>query len=367
MNLQEIKEGETKLKIPNREKYLSPEEAPVFYNPKMEKDRDLSVEVVKKFFSDKEKEELKALDALSATGARAIRYSKEVGINSIANDADPESVKIIEKNISINQEIEVEKRNEDANRLMTGKENFDFIDIDPFGSPAPFLDSAFKALKPKKSLLAVTATDLGALSGHYPKTCFRRYGIRCKENPWEHETGLRNLILAVQKIGAVNQFTVTPILCYWRQHYYRCFFEIRESKKGVNRKLKEAGYIGYCNNCGKRKYINLFEDIETECNCGSRLDIIGPTWLGYLGDEEFLDKLEMADPLLSRIKEESRIKNLHYDTHRISKLKEGKARKKSNYIDRLREKGYKAQETIFIGHGFRTNAPQKRIFEIDKE
>ncbi|MCU0373510.1 MAG: ATP-binding protein, partial [Ignavibacteria bacterium] len=41
---------------------------------------------------------------------------------------------------------------------------FDYIDIDPFGSPCPFLDAAIKRLS-RGGILAVTATDTSALAG----------------------------------------------------------------------------------------------------------------------------------------------------------------------------------------------------------
>ncbi len=369
MKIQKTQEGDIDLIIPNQNKYGEPEEAPVFYNPIMEKDRDLSAEVIYKFLKEMEEDkEPKILDALSATGVRGIRYSEKTGAKSIANDANPKAVQIIKKNIELNEDrdIEVEPREEDANRIMTGREKFEVVDIDPFGSPAPFLNNAFKSLNPRKSLLAVTATDLGALSGHYPKTCFRRYGIKTIENPWEHEIGLRNLITAVQKQGSIHRFTADPLLCYWRRHYYRGFFEVRESKSGINRNFEKTGYIGYCENCGERRKAKLFNKLNTKCSCGAELKVIGPTWIGYLGNDEFLEKIEFPDPLLSKIKRESAVKELHYDTHRLSRIKGGKARKKSHYIDELSKKGYKASETMFTGHGFRTNAPRKEVVELSK-
>ncbi len=365
MDLQEIKEGKTKLLIPSRDKYSSPEEAPVFYNPEMKTDRNISVEIVKKFFEDSETP--LGLDALSATGARAIRYGNEAKIRTIANDFNPKAVEIIDKNIELNEgEEKVESSHRDANSLMTDGKKFDFIDIDPFGSPSPFLGNAFKSIKPRKSLLAVTATDLGALSGHYPKACFRRYGLRSKGNPWEHEIGLRNLILAVQKIGAVNKFTVVPLFCYWKRHYYRCFFEVRESKRGINRNLDKAGYIGICEDCGRREKMNLIGKINCKCECGSKLKILGPTWLDYIGDEEFMEDINIPDPFFNKIKKEIKIKELHYNTHRLSRINGGKAKKKNYYIDKLSDLGYKAQETVFTGYGFRTNAPQERVIDLSK-
>ncbi len=360
MKIKEIKEGEIKLSIPDPEEYESPENAPVFYNPVMEKDRTLSTEILRNFFMDKKP---RVLDALSATGARAIRYEKEAGAEAVANDADPKAVKLIKENAKKN-EVEVQANESDANKLLTSGEKFDCVDLDPFGSPAPFLNNAFKGLEKRKSLLAVTATDLGALSGHYPKTCFRRYGTRCQVNPFNHEIGLRNLIYSVYKFGAVNEFTVDPILCYWRKHYYRCFFEVKRSKTGINRNMNSIGYLAWCENCGRRKKVGLFEDINNGCRCGSDMNIIGPTWLDYMGEDEFIDELEFHEPFFQTLRKEMKIKELHYDTHWMASKTSDTAKKKKECIKELEEDGYRANETIFTGHGFRTNAPQERVREI---
>ncbi len=360
MKTKEIKEGQIDLKIPDPEKYESPEEAPVFYNPKMKMDRTLSIEALKKFFPDKKP---KVLDGLSATGIRALRYSEETNAECIANDADPKAVKLIQENKKLNNS-DIETSNRDANQAMLSGEKFDYIDIDPFGSPAPFLNNVFKGATKRIALVGITATDLGALSGSYPKTCFRRYGTTCKRNPFEHEIGIRNLIYAFYKAGAVNEFTVDPLLCYWKSHYYRCFFEVKRSKTGINRNMDNVGYVNFCESCGKRRKTKLLKDLDKECSCGEEMTSLGPTWLGYLGDDEFLDKLDLYEPFLRKIRRELKIKEPYYNTHWMSSVTDSDLKKKEEYIQELENQGYKATETTFTGHGFKTNAPQEKVIEL---
>ena len=58
--------------------------------------------------------------------------------------------------------------------LMENHQKFDFIDIDPFGSPGKFLSSAFHAIK-DGGMIAVTATDLRHLCTSPPDSLMK-YG-----------------------------------------------------------------------------------------------------------------------------------------------------------------------------------------------
>ena len=64
--------------------------------------------------------------------------------------------------------------NKNLNVLLS-ENRFDYIDIDPFGSPVGFVDSAMRSIK-NGGVVACTATDTAALCGVYPRVCQRRYG-----------------------------------------------------------------------------------------------------------------------------------------------------------------------------------------------
>ena len=89
------------------------------------------------------------LEALSASGLRSIRYAKEIpGLSDIvANDFSKKAVESIERNVSANGVSDaVRASNEDAAALMYSRrkaeERFTIVDLDPYGSAAPFLDAA---------------------------------------------------------------------------------------------------------------------------------------------------------------------------------------------------------------------------------
>jgi len=102
------------------------------------------------------------------------------------------------KNKNFNEKISV--YNEDANLFFLNSTGFDYIDIDPFGTSNPYLDSAIKRIS-RNGILAVTNTDTAALSGTFPKTCMRKYWAMPKRDYMMHETGLRILIRKIQLIG----------------------------------------------------------------------------------------------------------------------------------------------------------------------
>ena len=102
-----VEEGKVKLRVPVTK---IPEQGLVFYNPEMVLNRDISVAVLQSYQKIRG-EKLSALDLLSATGIRALRYKKEVkSLNVVANDIDPKSVKMIKSNAKLSKtKIEISK------------------------------------------------------------------------------------------------------------------------------------------------------------------------------------------------------------------------------------------------------------------
>lgn len=97
---------------------------------------------------------VRVLEALSATGLRSIRYAQEISdIKTIlANDILPKAYESIANNIKFNglDSNRVQATNEDAVELMFNsrkpEDQFDVIDLDPYGAPTIFLDSAVQVL-----------------------------------------------------------------------------------------------------------------------------------------------------------------------------------------------------------------------------
>ena len=142
--------------------------------------RDISIAAIQQFINDRsssthktngnsDEQGVTILEALSATGLRSIRYAKELnGVKEIvANDISKRAVASIQRNVDANAVSNlVTPSHSDATMVMynhRSKDNrFDIVDLDPYGSPTPFLDGAVQSVE-EGGLLCVTATDLAVL------------------------------------------------------------------------------------------------------------------------------------------------------------------------------------------------------------
>ena len=150
------------------------------------------------------------LDALSASGLRAVRYAKEIPFATkiVANDLLPTAVEAIKLNIEHNGiSDKVIANTGDAIRYMCNRsgENvpgqpnhkFDVVDLDPYGTAAPFLDAAVQSLT-DGGLLCVTCTDAAVFASNgYPEKAFALYNGTTLKGPHSHEGGLRLILNAV--------------------------------------------------------------------------------------------------------------------------------------------------------------------------
>lgn len=73
------------------------------------------------------------------------------------------------------------------------KTKFDAIDLDPYGCPTTFLDSAVQCVT-DGGLLMITATDMAVLAGNSPETCYLKYGAISLRTKACHEMALRILL-----------------------------------------------------------------------------------------------------------------------------------------------------------------------------
>ncbi len=357
---------------------LEPEDEPttesdVFYNTEMMTNRDISVACLAAM-QDRFDKELDICDALAASGIRGLRYLDEIPeVNhAILNDMNPAAADNIRTNLELN-DIDTDRvtvTTADANLMLT--ENYrqiDYVDIDPFGSPVPYLDSAARALF-RESCLGVTATDLAPLFGSYRKVCERRYGSIPLKNTFSHETGLRILLKTVFETLSRYDYAFEPLLCQYERHYYRVFGRVRESKKSCNRARDNIGYLQFCRACGWRDFAALNELIQQCPHCEQSLFTAGPLWTGTFANEAFTSDVhdwlmdrnytDAAD-LVELVQNECSIQTPFYDTHELGSVMNTEAPRKQDLIDVLQEQGYRATETHFTPKGVRTDAPLETI------
>lgn len=132
-------------------------------------------------------------ECLSATGLRALRYAKELDQSKvrqvIANDMDAKAVDCILNNANSNK-VDMDKfqifQEECSKLLYSNMGKFEVIDLDPYGSAMPMIDSAIQGIK-NGGLICVTFTDMTVLCGNYPETTFYKYGTIPYKTPYCHE------------------------------------------------------------------------------------------------------------------------------------------------------------------------------------
>jgi len=406
-NFSIINEGSTKIYIHNIDKNAVPSKSmTVFYNSRMEINRDitnLSILVYNKLFN---KNSLGIVDPMAASGVSSIRMLKECkNIKRIfINDINPVAVKILHKNLSLNDldnhPAQIKISQKDANLLLNEiaqnsyrQSNYkvkkpNIISIDPFGTPNLYLDSAFKAIQSNNGLLCTTATDTPVLFGIRPKTCLRKYFSKSLHTDYCKEIGARILIHFISRIANVNKLGIIPLLTFYSSHFLRIFSITFKDKRKISKFFENYGYIIHCNNCGYRTTIknNILEVLHEcpVCKNNGKIDYAGPLWIGKIHDEKFIKELinfseqshfknkKRISKLLGLIQEEYKMPTSYYNIHKLCQnLKISMIPKLEILINKIKEKGYKCSRTHFDYLSFKSNLDNEGIkeclLELQKE
>lgn len=376
-NIKTINEGLTKIQFPEFDKISS--DAPVFYNPHMELNRDISI-LALQTFQKQESRDINICDLFGGSGIRGVRYKNEIdGVGQVfINDISETANEYERHNVKLNNLDDIEIFQHDASMfLRMHRGEFDVIDIDPFGTPSPFLDSAGYCSR-RNSLLCVTATDTSALCGTYKEPCIRKYNAKPYKSEYCHETGIRILAGFVALTLAKYSKAIEVKLSHSTEHYMRLYIEVKKGSKKSDECLKNIGYISHCKHCLYRQtnkgLATSTPDICPEC--GEKLIQAGPLWLGEIQNEEFISKmikeaenkkLNTKDNVLKLLNScliESKSPVTFYDVHKICKILKISAPKLDLVFDSLENEGFKAVKTHFNPLGIKTNAPIKKIKEI---
>ncbi len=346
MKFHQIVEGKTKIFVPKVKNTKGPgKKGGVFYNPVMEFNRDVSIMVLDAL------NKKNILDGLAGTGIRGVRIANESGGNVIINDVNPASYTIIKRNIKLNNLDNAFAENKNLNTLLS-KNRYDYIDIDPFGSPVLFIDSAMRSIK-KNGVLGITATDTATLCGIYPKTCLRRYFAQPLKTKYAKEIGLRILIGFCVREGLKYDRGLKPLIGYSADHYFRIYLQTEKGVKNANSCMEKIGYVLHNFKTGERKISK-----ETDKN----YSIAGPLWTGKLFDKTFLNKLEVKEyfgtkkriiKILGLWKDEANASALYYEVNNIAKMMKRDPVSMKNILKKL--KNYNTSRTHFSPTAFKTD------------
>jgi len=353
---------------------------PVFYNPRMRLNRDISVLLLSSYLESNTIESM--CEPLTGSGVRTLRYLNECAGDFSASlfDTNPAAVDMATKNI---KRLGFEKRANvvkgDAKVLLmteSREKRFDYVDVDPFGTPAPYLNAAIQSISPHGGLLALTATDMPVLCGAYPKVAMRRYGGFSIRAPFVHELALRLLQAIAFRIAGLNDYSMTPVAVLSTDHYVRTWVRIKADRKKSNRQADNLGVIRYCQGCMRTQTIPLkarHEESQFEHdikNCKGPVREAGPLWTGNLFDSKILQKthnlFEEEDAavyhkrvprILDEMVEENALMTYPYiDIHVLCDLYNLTPPKNKDVIEYLRNAGHKVARTHFKPTAIRTDA-----------
>jgi len=371
-----VREGGVAIRVPEDPGEGAGEE--VFYNPEQELNRDLTVAVLRSFRDrmarrGREGAVESYLDGMTATGIRAVRAAAD-GFDVTALDVDSAAVELARDNLRRN-DLAADVSRGDANVALHSN-YYDVVDLDPFGTPIPFADAAFRGTR---ELLCVTATDTAPLCGAHFEPGVRRYTTVPRNTEYHAEMGLRVLLSALARTGARYDVGVTPLLSHATRHYVRTYLALDRSASAANATVDELGYVYHCQDCLYREgESGLLADPPGDCpNCGGRRVVAaGPIWLGAIRDREFLE--EIAENVTAAMGEAGAARDLlgtlraeldeptHYDQHRLCEAWGRSAAPMDEFLGDLRTAGFEASRAHYGGTAFKTGATVEEIRDVTR-
>ena len=299
-------------------------------------------------------------------------------------------------------------------RTTVLEQGWHWVDIDPFGSPMPFLDTAIQSLA-KKAIIEISATDTAALSGSSKTALMRRYGARINPDNLAHDSGLRVLMACVARTAAKHGRVAKPLLSVWDSHHLRISVKISKSIERANQVEKNLGWrIKEPNE--KEVLASMEEGLTPRSSTDSlpmhcflplsypinRQDkrISGPLWIAPLGDSEVMANFTEEEVVtmctteyfkenpmnwserdfeiekrkivrcIKNIKNESEIiegEFLILTDDLASWRNVGSPPSPKKMVSKINEKGFKAALSNYPKPSFRTNAPWEVIIDVLEE
>ncbi|XP_027358004.1 probable tRNA (guanine(26)-N(2))-dimethyltransferase 2 isoform X1 [Abrus precatorius] len=267
----------------------------------------------------KGKKELKpprVLEALSASGLRSLRYAREVeGVGQVvALDNDKASVEACRRNIKFNGSVaisKVESHLADARvYMLTHPKEFDVVDLDPYGSPSVFLDSAVQSVV-DGGMLMCTATDMAVLCGGNGEVCYSKYGSYPLRGKYCHEMALRIVLACIESHANRYKRYIVPVLSVQMDFYLRVFVRVYTSASAMKNTPLKLSYVYQCTGCdsfhlqpigrtiSKNTSVRYLPGygpvVPQECSdCGKKFNMGGPIWSAPIHDQEWVSSI-LAD------------------------------------------------------------------------
>uniref|UniRef100_A0A4W6E5N6 tRNA (guanine(26)-N(2))-dimethyltransferase n=1 Tax=Lates calcarifer TaxID=8187 RepID=A0A4W6E5N6_LATCA len=344
---------------------------------------------------------LRVLEGLAASGLRSVRFALEVpGLHSVtANDFSTKAAALIARNTQYNGVSHLLQAScRDASMLMYEmrgkKERYDVIDLDPYGSPAQFLDAAVQAVS-EGGLLCVTCTDMAVMAGNSGETCYSKYGSVSIKAKYCHEMALRIILHSLDQRAGVYQRYIQPLLSVSVDFYIRVFVRVFTGQAKVKNSASKQALVYNCVGCGSfylqrmgrrksdgghMKYSAATgPPVGTECDhCGHKHQMGGPIWAEPIHDLEFVQKVLSAvsgnpsrfgtskriNGILSMVTEELEDVPLYYTVENLSSAIHCNTPSLLQFCSALLHAGHKVSLSHACQTAIKTDAPPATIWDI---
>ncbi|XP_066510000.1 tRNA (guanine(26)-N(2))-dimethyltransferase-like isoform X2 [Hoplias malabaricus] len=350
---------------------------------------------------EKCEEGLCVLEGLAASGLRSVRFALEVpGLKSVtANDCSAKAAALIARNAEHNNVTHLLQASQrDASMLMYEargrKERYDVIDLDPYGSPAPFLDAAVQAVS-EGGLLCITCTDMAVMAGNSGETCYSKYGSISIKTKYCHEMALRIILHSLDQRANVYQRYIEPLLSVSVDFYIRVFVRVRTGQAKVKNSASKQALLYNCVGCGafylqrmgKRishgKHMKYSAatgpPVKQNCeHCGQTHQLGGPVWAEPIHDLEFVQKVLKAvagnptrfgtskriEGVLSMVTEELQDVPLYYVLDQLSSTIHCNTPSMLQFRSAILHAGYRVSFAHACKNAVKTDAPCGVLWDI---
>lgn len=131
------------------------------------------------------------------------------------------------------------------NEMRKNKELFNVVDLDPYGTAIPFLESALSAIA-NDGLLCVTFTDMAVLCARKPHVCFYKYGSAPLGKDYCHEMALRMILYCINTMANKHGMQIEPLLSLTVDFYVRLFIRVKVSAEQCHKSLARYSHVYQC-------------------------------------------------------------------------------------------------------------------------
>ncbi|CAE6354738.1 unnamed protein product [Rhizoctonia solani] len=368
------------------------------------------------------------LEALSATGLRAIRYAHEIPLVKyvIANDILPAATEAMRRNVELNG-LGPASASEESGPVKTGKKadlgkvrvsemdaiallynhradhsRVEVVDLDPYGTAAPFIDGAVQAVA-DGGLLCVTCTDMAVLaSNNYPEKCYANYGGVPVKAEFSHEAAspwyiaLRLVLHTLATSAARYGRYITPLVSLSIDFYVRVFVQVRSAPIEVKKAFSQSATYYVCSGCQSPHEQTLGRIVEKpgtnnltykaqsgppigpECDeCGFKFHVAGPMWSGPIHDKTFVNEvLKHIEENPGKYGTEQRMKGMltvaseeldvpfYFTPSRLSGFFHCNSPPLEHVASALLHKGYEISRSHACAGSLKTTATRAQVYDI---